>query len=69
MPLLVNHFSTLYSTNKNWSALLEFIFLASLFRQLLPISCSSLKSSVQVGFFRQSGRKENIVNDHSSSVI
>lgn len=59
---------TLYftSTNKNWCAFLELIFLAYLFRQLLPIiSCSCLKSSVQESFFRESGRKENIANDDS----
>lgn len=58
---------TLYftSTNKNWCAFLELIFLAYLFSQLLPISCSCLKSSVQESFFRESGRKENIANDDS----
>lgn len=63
----VNYFSTLYftSTNKNWCAFLELIFLAYLFRQLFPMSCSCLKSSVQEIFFRERGRKENIADDHS----
>lgn len=61
------HFSPLYCTftNENRPALLELIFLAYLFRQLLPARSSCLESSAQEGFFRESGRKGRLANDRS----
>lgn len=52
-------------TNENRPALLELIFLAYLFRQLLPVRSSCLESSAQEGFFRESGRKGRLANDRS----
>lgn len=72
MPLLVHHFSTLYCTftNENWSTLLGLVFLAYLFRQLLP-AAAVFKSSAQGLFFWcffflvRVGGKKRFGNDHS----
>lgn len=71
MPLLVHHFSTLYCTftNENWSALLELILLAYLFRQLLPVSSSCLKSSAQEVFLGRVEGKKGLLMTVLSSVI
>lgn len=71
MPLLVHHFSTLYCTftNENWSALLELLFLAYLFTQLLSVSSSCLKSSAQEVFLGRVGRQKDLPMTILSSAI
>ena len=71
MPFLVHHFSILCCTfpNENWSALLELSFLAYLFRQLLPVSSSCLKSSAQEIFLGRVGGKKGLLMTVLSSVI